>query len=411
MGPAVAWAPRRLGSVICPSCGTPNRDEAFFCKYCGFDLTKAPKPVAPAPPTAAPPPPVFPPSALPVVPRPPRPRVWWHGIGVFVLVSVAFLRLDLAANRRITWSVVAVLSTAFIVGGIMILQHLVAGGGQERRPLYAGVVLLVAAVILLPVAIELQSSPPYTQTITVPNQGGVSALALSVSDAVGHVSVAFAPNPGFLAQAVVTHIGGLFSNHYPGDVTNSTSVSGGTLSFGVTANSVSGLFFLGGHDIAVTLSESVPVSMVLSSTTGNIEVTVPHGVHVASGGISATVTTGNVAILTTNPVFDAGASLVAESTTGQITLSINQTVAVARSAPVPVTGTSTTGSISFTFVRGTGVAAQVTSTVTTGSVNYASTKYSGTSTSLYAPDEATYAAAALKFAVNLGTTTGSINLG
>ena len=400
--------------MICPSCGTPNKDESLFCKYCGFDLSKAPKPAAPpSPPAAAapaPPPGVFPPTAVPVVPRPPRARVWWHGIGVFVLVSVAFVVIDVAANQRITWSPVAVLSAAFIVGGIMILQHLASAERRERRPLYAGVVFVVVAVILLPVAVALQSSPTYTETITVPNTAGVNAIALSVSDDVGHVSVAFAPDPGYFLRAVVKHLGGLFSSHYPGDVTNTTSVSAGTLAFSVTAKSVSGLFFLGGHDIEVTLSESVAASMVLRSTTGNIEVTVPSGARIASGGLSAAVTTGNVAILTTNAEFAAGASLQAESTTGQVTLSIDQ--ATASAGTFPVTGTSTTGSIGFTFRRGTGVAAQITSSVTTGSVNFDSSRYSGTASLLYAPDRTTYdSGATMPFLVTLPTTTGNIDRG
>ncbi len=394
--------------MICPTCGIANKDGALFCKYCGFDLSTAPKPVQPPPaPAPAPPPAVLP----PVVPRPRREHVWWHGIGVFVLVSVALVLIDLGANQRITWSIVAVLSAAFIVGGIMVLQYLAGSGRRDQRPLYAGAVLLVAAVVLLPVAVALQSSPTYTQTITVPSQAGVNTLALEVSDDVGHVSVAFAPSPGFLAQAVVKHLGGLFSSHYPGDVTNSTSFSGGTLTLSIAAKTASGLFFLGGHDIQVTVDDSVGVTMLLSSTTGNIEVVVPSGVRVAPGGISATVTTGNVALLTTDAVFSAGSSLQAASTTGQVTLTINQTAAYA--GTVPVSATSTTGSIAFTFVRGSAVAAQISSSVTTGSVNYAPDKYTGTSSLLYAPDEATYTSGSttMKFQVSLQTTTGSINLG
>ena len=399
--------------MICPSCGVSNSDEALFCKYCGFDLSKAPKPVPPPAP-AAPPPAAAPfPSAVPpVVPRPPRPRAWWHGIGVFVLVSVALLVIDVAANERVTWSFVAVLSAAFIVGGIMVLQHLASGDRRDARPLYAGAILLTAAVILLPVAVALQSSPTYTETITVPTVSGLNALALVVSADVGHVSVEFAPDPGYLVQAVVTHLGGLFSSHYPGDVTNATSLSGGTLTFTLTARSVSGLFFLGGHDIVLTVSESVPVTMDLASTTGNIEVVVPAGVRIAAGGISATVTTGNVALSTTNADFAAGSSIDAASTTGQVTFSLNQTAAYP--GTVPVTGTSTTGSIAFTFVRGTGVAAKVASSVTTGSVNVAADKYVGASSALvYAPNEATYNAGSttMKFEVTLETTTGSISLG
>ncbi len=396
------------GPLICPSCGTWNKDESLFCKYCGFDLSKAPKPIAPPAPAPVP---LLPAAAPPVVPRPPPPRTWWHGLGVFVILAVALVVIDLAANQRITWSIVAVLSAAFIVGGIMVLQYIAAGERHDPRPLYAGAVLLVVAVILLPVAVSLLSSPTYTQTITVASQAGVNELALDVNVDVGHVSVAFAPSPGYLVQAVVKHLGGLFSSHYPGDVTNATSLAGGTLTFDLTAKSVSGLFFLGGHDVQITIDESVAVTMVLSSTTGNIEVVVPHGVRVASGGISATVTTGNVAILTTDADFTAGSSLQAASTTGQVTLSINQSTPYA--GTVPVTGTSTTGSIAFTFTYRTGIAAQVSSSVTTGSVNYDHAKYTGTSALLYAPDSTTYTSGStvMKFQVTLQTTTGGINLG
>lgn len=398
--------------MICPSCGTPNKDEALFCKYCGFDLSKAPKAIPPTPPApVAPPPPVVPAATPLLVPRPPRGHVWWHGVGVFVLVGVALVLIDLGANQRLTWSVVAVLSAAFIVGGIMVLQYLATAERRDRRPLYAGALLLVAAVILLPVAVALQSSPTYTETITVPSQSGVNTLALDVSDDVGHVSVAFAQNPGYLAQAVVKHIGGLFSSHYAGDVTNSTSVSGGSLTFSVAAKTAEGLFFLGGHDIQVTIDASVGVTMILSSTTGNIEVVVPSGVRVAPGGISATVTTGNTALLLTNAAFSSGASLLASSTTGQVTVSINQTTAY--SGTVPVSATSTTGSIAFTFNRAAGIAAQISSAVTTGSINYAGSKYSGTNALLYAPDQGTYTSGSttMKFQVTLQTTTGNINLG
>ncbi len=52
--------------MICPSCGTWNKDESLFCKYCGFDLSKAPRPVAPPAPAPVPLPPA---AAPPVVPR------------------------------------------------------------------------------------------------------------------------------------------------------------------------------------------------------------------------------------------------------------------------------------------------------------------------------------------------------
>ncbi len=390
--------------MICPSCGTWNKDESLFCKYCGFDLSKAPKPVAPPAPVPLPPA-----AAPPVVPRPPPPRTWWHGLGGFVILAVALVVIDLAANQRITWSFVGVLSVAFIVGGVMILQFLANGERRDRRPFVAGAVLIIVAVLLLPVAIALQSSPTFTDTYTVPNTAGVQTLALDVSDEAGHVTVQFAANPGYLVRADVTHLGGLFSSHYPGDVTASNATAGGTLTFTLDAKGVSGLFFLGGHDILITVSESVAVTLDLSSTTGAIDVTVPAGVVVAAAGIAASVATGSVSVTTTDAAFVAGSSVRAVSTTGSVALSITQTTVHA--GMVTVAGTSTTGGVSFTFNRAAGIAAQVTSTVTTGSVNPDTSKYSGASNALlYAPDSATYQAATMQFLVTLESTTGSIDL-
>jgi len=394
--------------VICPTCGTWNKDEALFCKYCGFDLSKAPKPVAPPPPTPAPAPSPFAPPAA-VVPRPPPARTWWHGIGVFAIVAVALVVIDLAANLRITWSFVGVLSAAFIVGGVMILQFLAGAERRDRRPFVAGASLLIAAVLLLPVAIALQSSPTFTDTFTIGNRPGVGTLALDVSNDVGRVTVAFASSPGYLVRAAVTHLGGLFSSHFPGDVVVSNATSGNTLTFTIAAKGVQGLFFLGGHDVVVTVSTAVAVTMQLLSTTGDVDVIVPGGVVLAAPGITATVTTGSVRLTATDAVYATRAYLRGNSTTGSVAIGITQTVP--HGASVAVFGSSTTGSVSFTFTRGSGVAARVASSVTTGSVHPDPSKYSGASNALlFAPDETTYDAASMQFQVTLASTTGSIDL-
>lgn len=393
--------------MICPTCGTWNKDEALFCKYCGFDLSKAPKPVVPPPPPAPPTPPFAPPVA--VVPRPPPARTWWHGIGVFAIVAVVLLAIDLGANRRITWSFVGVLSAAFIVGGVMILQFLANADRRDRRPFVGGAVLLLAAVLLLPVAVALQSSPTFTDTYTVANRPGVSTLDLGVTNDVGHVTVQFASSPGYLLRADVTHLGGLFSSHYPGDVVVSNATWASTLNFTLDARGVQGLFFLGGHDIVVTVSTAVAVTMHLTSTTGDVGVTVPIGVALAAPGISATVTTGSVRLTATDAVYRDGAGLQGASTTGSVAITLTQTVP--RGTVVAVSGSSTTGSVTFTFSRGSGVAAQVVSSVTTGSVNPDTSKYSGASNALlFAPDQTTYAAASMQFRATLQSTTGSIDL-
>ncbi len=394
--------------MICPTCGTWNKDEALFCKYCGFDLSKAPRPVAPPPPTPAPAPSPFAPPT-PVIPRPPPVRTWWHGIGVFVIVAVALVVIDLAANVRITWSFVGVLSAAFIVGGVMILQFLAGADRRDRRPFIAGASLLIAAVLLLPVAVALQSTPTFTDTFTIANRPGLGTLSLDVSNDVGHVTVQFASSPGYLVRAQVTHLGGLFSSHFPGDVVVSNATSGNTLTFTIAAKGVQGLFFLGGHDIVVTVSTAVAVTLRLVSTTGDVDVIVPSGVALAAPGITATVTTGSVRLTATDAVYADGAYLRGNSTTGSVAIAITQTAP--HGAAVAVFGSSTTGSVSLTFNRGSGVAARVASSVTTGSVNPDTSKYSGASNALlFAPDETTYGAAAMQFRVTLSSTTGSIDL-
>jgi hypothetical protein len=121
------------------------------------------------------------------------------------------------------------------------------------------------------------------------------------------------------------------------------------------------------------------------------------------------VTTGSVSVTTTDAAFVSGSSLRAVSTTGSVALSITQTVVYPGN--VAVSGTSTTGSVSFTFIRGAGIAARVSSAVTTGSVNRDTAKYTGASNALlFAPDEATYDAATMAFQVTLQSTTGGIDL-
>ena len=399
--------------MICPSCGTWTRDEALFCKYCGADVSKVPKPAAPAPPPT-PVAPAAPPIAAPppphITPRPSRPRAWWHALGVFVILAAFFLVLDAGSTGRLTWSLVVVLSIAFIVGGVTVLQYLATPDRLDRRPFVAGAALLAAAVLLLPLAVALQSAPTTVETYTVPATPGTATLDLRVSEDTGRLTVAFAPDPPFLVQAVVTHVGGVLTSHYPGDVTYANSTAGRTLSVAIATKSTSSLFFLGGHDIAVTVNESLAVTMQLSSATGTVEVDVPAGVVVTTPGITATVTPGNVVVRTTDAAFVSGASVQATSTTGSVTVSIDQ--GSVHAGTVTVQGTSTTGSVTLAFTGTSSVAAKVTSAVTTGSIDFDGAKYSGPSeTLLYAPSAAAYDTAAMKFNINLQSTTGSINLG
>jgi len=404
--------------VICPSCGTPNRDDALFCKYCGLDLSRVPRPAPPAPtpaptPEAPPPaPPIAPPPRPYVGPlRPSRPRVWWHPLGVFAILAAFFLFVDYAGEGRVSWSLVVVLAIAFIIGGVAILQYLASPDRRDRRPFLAGAALLIAAVLLLPAAVALQSSPTTTDVFTEPVRPGIDTLALNVVDESGHVTVAFTATSAFLVRAEVTHLGGLFSSHYPGDVVVTNRSSDGVLEFNVTAKGVSGLFFFGGHDIVVTVNRAVAVQMVIASTTGSVQIDVPQGVLIRPTGILASVTTGNVAVSADEAHFEAGSTVRAQSTTGSVTIRITQTVAYA--GTVVVQGQSTTGGVTFTFARaGPEIAAKVTSTVTTGSITYDPSKYSGPSNALlYAPSPSAYDGAAMKFDVTLQSTTGSISIG
>lgn len=380
--------------MVCPVCGTANREEARFCKRCSAAL----------PQTAAQP------RSARVVPRSPTPRTWWHGIGVFVLVAVGLVLIDVAANARVTWSLVAVLAAAFIVGGILMLQVLTAPEPRERRPFVVGAGLLAASVLLLPISVALQSTPTFTETYTVPDDASVATIRVSVADETGHVIVGFEPDPGFLVRARVTHIGGIFSSHFPGDVTVTNDTVGGVLTFAIDARSVNGLFFLGGHDIAVTVNERLATSLALSSTTGSLTVDVPPTALIGTGGILASVTTGDVSISTTDAAFLVGATIQGTSATGRVTIAVDQTVV--GSGSVPIQGTSTTGSVTFTFGSVAGIAAKVSSTVTTGSIRFDPSKYSGASPALlYAPSAASYDAAAMKFDVNLASTTGGVDLG
>ncbi len=399
--------------MICPSCGTWNRDEALFCKYCGADVSKVPKPAAPAPPpppAVVPIPAVAPPPAPHITPRPSRPRAWWHALGVFVILAAFFLLLDGAGTGRLTWSLVVVLSIAFIVGGVTVLQYLASPDRLDRRPFVAGAALLAAAVLLLPIAVALQSAPTTIETYTVAGPAAANTIDLRVSEDTGRIRVGFAPDPGYLARVVVTHVGGLLSSHYPGDVTFANTTAARTVSVSVATKSTSTLFFLGGHDIAITVNESLMVTMQLTSATGSIEVDVPSGVVVTTPGIAATVTTGSFNLRSTDAAFVDGATVQATSTTGSVGITIAQ--GEIHAGTVAVQGMSTTGSVALAFSGTTGVAAKVTSTVTTGSIDYDGAKYSGPSENLlYAPTSAAYDTAAMKFNVNLQSTTGSINLG
>jgi len=396
--------------MICPSCGTGNRHDAMFCKYCGFDLAKAPRPAAAQPPAPPPTPSAMPPPPpMAPPPAPMKPRVWWHGLGVFVIVAAFLLFIDLATTARVTWSIAAVLSLAFLIGMIMILQFLASPDRRDRRPFAAGAALLLAAVLLLPVALVFQSSPTTTQTLpSVPFNPAVQKVDLVVSNDAGEISVAFAAGMPYLVRAEVVHQGGLFSSHYDGDVAATNATAGDTLTYTINAHGIAALFFAGGHKVSVTLHKDLAASLSLVSTTGNVYVDIPSGVEIRE--VETTVTTGNVNFLSANAVFMDDATVKGTSTTGNIHIEIGQTTAVP--ATVDVFGTSTTGNVVLEITRGPDVAARVDSSVTTGSIGFDQTKYQGTTALLYGPSQAMYESLAtvMKFNAVLRTTTGSIDI-
>lgn len=390
----------------CPSCGTENRDEALFCKYCGANLpgSRAAAPaLARAPPAEAA-------SAVParIPPAPGQPlRPWWHALGVLVILMAFFVFVDVAMDGRLTWSLVAALGLAFLAGGVLILQFLASPTRRDRRPFVVGAALLVAAVVLIPVSLAAQSTATTTETITIPYDPAIRNLNLTVTVDTGQIAVDFTPGIAFLARAEVVHLGGLFSSHSEGDLLATNEIEEDALSLNLTARGTPGFLFAGGHEIRVTVHRYLSVKLDLVSTTGSVSVDVSPGVPVRR--ILATVTTGSVAVTSRDANFTNDTSVQATSVTGGVTIEIAQSGG--STAIVPVSGTSTTGGVTFLFDRGPGVAARVQSSVMTGTITFDSSKFQGTEVLVYAPSQSAYDAAPLKFHVRLTSTTGSVRVG
>lgn len=380
--------------MICPSCGTWNRDEALFCKYCGRRLEGGPA-REPAPPERVLPPPAW------------RPRTWWHATGVFAIFGAFLVFVDAAMDGVVSWSLVAALGLAFLAGGVLVLQYLASADRADRRPVVTGSALLVAAVLLLPVSLALQTTSTTTETFVVPYDADVRNLNLDVAVEAGAVSVTFVNDTTSLVRAEVVHVGGLFASHFEGDVTNTTTKRGDTIAFRLSAKGIPGLFFVGGHLVGVAIQRNVSVKLSLVSTTGDIAVDVPAGVAVRS--ISASVQTGDVRITTRDAAFAEGAPVHVLSMTGATTVDVTQTAGPVGN--VSVYATSTTGRVTLTFVRGETVAAEVRTSTSTGSVAFDASKYEGTRDLLYAPSREAFEAADLAFTVQLTSATGSIAIG
>ncbi|MEE9181590.1 MAG: hypothetical protein V3U33_03375 [candidate division NC10 bacterium] len=344
------------------------------------------------------------PTPLPMVART---RFPWYGLGVFAIIAVFLLFIDLAADGRVDWAHLGILGAAFLVGGFMILNFL-ASSRRDWGPFYVGLALVVAALILLPLGFAFPSIGATAETFEVPYNLTVRNLDLTVSNAVGGVTVQFVTGAAFLVRAAITHNIGLFASHSEGDAVVANATAGNTTSFSVSAQSGgSGFFGGGGHAIMVTVQRDLSVAMVVHTTTGGVTVDVPSGVSLRS--LEAMATTGGVSVTLQGVDFASGATVQASTVTGGVDLIIRQPTGVP--GTVPVSASTTTGGVDFTFSDGSNAAVRIRSEVTTGGVNFDPANYEGTAGLLYAPSESTYNAAALRFDVQLSTTTGGIDIG
>ena len=384
-------------STACPSCGTENRDEAKFCKNCGYNLAKAPK-EATAIPTAPKP------TPLPMITRA---RVPWYGLGVFAIIAVFLVFIDFATDGRIDWAHLGILGAAFLVGGFMILNFL-ASSRRDWGPFYVGLALVVAALILLPLSFAIPAVGTTAEAFQVPFSSTIRSLDLTVTNDIGGVTVQFVTGTAYLVRAEMTHNIGLFASHSEGDVVVADATAGNTTSFSVSAQGGGGGFFGGGgHAILVTVQRDLAVAMTVHSTTGGVTIDVPSGVSLRF--LEATATTGGVRVTLQGVDFASEATIQASTVTGGVILIIRQPTGVP--GTVPVSASTTTGGVEFTFSDGSDAAVRILSQVTTGGIDFDPTKYQGTGGLLYAPSESTYNVAALRFDVQLLTTTGGIDIG
>jgi hypothetical protein len=313
--------------------------------------------------------------------------------------------VDAAPDARLSWSLVAVPGLGFLAGGLLILQFLASPGRADRRPFFAGSALLVAALFLLPVAVAVQGRATTAESVEVAYDPAVRFVNLHVFADPGDVSVRFEDAPPYLVRAEIVHVGGVFSSHYDGDVVATNGTTGDTLAFRVSVRGLPGLFFVGGHEVRVSVHGNVSVSVALESTAGSLSLDVPPGVQVR--GIDATVTTtGNVALAVRHAAWANGATVRLSSATGSVTLDLVQSASGAGS--VSVGATSTTGRVVVRFAPDGGVGAEVSTSAPPGAIGFDAAKYEEASGLLYAPSRAGFEAAALKFIVQLATTTGSV---
>jgi hypothetical protein len=323
-----------------------------------------------------------------------------------VAASLGFV--DLAPDGMASWSLVAVPGLGFLAGGLLIVQFLASTARVDRRPFFAGASLLVAAMFVLPVAVAVQGRATTLEVVEVPFDPGVRNVNLDVFSDAGEVTVGFADGGTILVRAEIVHVGGVFSSHFDGDVVSTNATIGDTLTFRVAARGVPGLFFVGGHDVRVTIHRNVSVSLGLGSTAGSLSVDVPAGVGVR--GIDASVsTTGNVDVRVRDATWANGAVVRIESGTGSVTLDLAQSAS--GSGTVSASATSPAGRVVLRFDGDPGVAAEVSTSAPPGAVTFDPARYEGTPDLLYAPSRDAFDSAGLAFIVQLATTTGSVVVG
>jgi hypothetical protein len=334
--------------------------------------------------------------------------VWWHGIGVFAILAAFLVFVDVAPDASLTWSLVATLGLAFLVGGVLVLQFLAHPTRRDRRPLGAGVVLLVASVLLLPISLALQSSATTAEAIVVPFDPTIRYANVHASLEAGRITVSFVDSQAYLVRADVVHVGGIFASHTEGDVTHTTTFAGDTVEVRVSAQGIPGLFFLGGHEVHLSIQRNLSVALALLGTTADIAVELAEDVPVRV--VTASITTGDVRVTGREAAFMNGATVHAVvSTTGSATIDLVQTSG--GPGTVSVFASSTAGRVALGLAVDADVGAEVFASTSTGPLSFDATKYEASGGLFYAPSRAGFDAASLKFTVQLTSATGSIAVG
>lgn len=352
--------------MFCPQCSVENREDAVFCKNCGYKLSQAPKPVreekaAPPPPTAA---------LRPIPPMPPS-RAWWLPLGIVSVLSAFLLLVDFVSSRRLSWSIVIVAALSLVAGGYSVLEYLLAPRTRDQRRMAAGMALLLIGVVLSPLAYANLVPRESTEVFRVQYDGSVEKISLAISVDVGEISVSFASGNAYLLQITVVHKIGIFWSHPSGDVTFSNTTAGRLLAASLETTAGDGFLSGAGHTVSVSIHKSLELKLTAKVVTGQVSADVPANVKIESVDIGST--TGSVYFKSTNVRFTSGASLIGQATTGSVNFNITQNVDPDND--VTLLGKTTTGNVAFRFAHSPEVGATLSATTNVGSVNYDPAKY------------------------------------